>query len=140
VLSEFRSRLVKGQAEPKILETLVDPLWELGLIHQRGRPRTDSTPVLAAVRVLNRLERVGETMRAAGNDWAVIAPQWLQALAPPQWYPRSGRRVENDHLPKTDAARAEWARVIAADGEGLLAAGDAATDQPVLAQLPAVRG
>jgi transposase len=39
---------------------------------------------------------------------------------------------------KTDAVRAELARVIAADGERLLAAVDAATDQPVLAQLPAV--
>jgi transposase len=138
VLSEFRSRLVKGQTERKILDTLVDQLSELGLIHQRGRQRTDSTHVLAAVRVLNRLERVGETMRAALNDLAVIAPEWLQALAPPEWYPRYGRRVENYHLPKTDAAREELARVIAADGERLLAAVDAATDQPVLAQIPTV--
>ena len=67
-----------------------------------------------------------------------MAPDWLQALAPAEWYPRYGRRVENYHLPKTDAAREELARVIAADGERLLAAVDAATDQPVLAQLPAV--
>jgi transposase len=138
VLSEFRSRLVHGQAEQQILDTLLDQLRELGLIHERGRQRTDSTHVLAAVRVLNRLERVGETMRAALNDLAVLAPEWLQTLAPPEWYPRSGRRVENYHLPKTDAARAELARVIAADGERLLAAVDAATDQPLLAQVPAV--
>ena len=90
------------------------------------------------MRVLNRLERVGETMRAALNDLAVMAPDWLQALAPAEWYRRYGRRVENYHLPKTDAAREELARVIAADGERLLAAVDAATDQPELAQLPAV--
>ena len=90
------------------------------------------------MRVLNRLERVGETLRAAVNDLAVLAPEWLQALAPPESYPRSGKRVENYHLPKTDAARAELARVIAADGERLLAAVDAASDQPVLAQLPTV--
>jgi transposase len=77
-------------------------------------------------------------MRAALNDLAVIAPEWLQALAPPEWYPRYGRRVENYHLPKTDTARDELARVIAADGERLLAAVDAATDQPVLAQISAV--
>src|SRR5499425_3049685 len=53
-------------------------------------------------------------------------------------YARYGRRVENYHLPKTDAAREELARVIAADGERLLAAVDAATDQPVLAQIPTV--
>src|SRR5262249_29504446 len=61
-----------------------------------------------------------------------------QALAPAEWYPRYGRRVENYHLPKTDAAREELARVIAADGERLLAAVAAATDQPELAQLPTV--
>src|SRR4051812_44443399 len=138
VLSEFRSRLVQGQAELLLLDTLLDRCRERGLIRERGRQRTDSTHVLAAVRVLNRLERVGETMRAALNDLAVIAPDWLQALAPPEWYQRYGRRVENDHLPKTDVAREELARVIAADGERLLAAVDAATDQPVLAQLPTV--
>ena len=67
-----------------------------------------------------------------------MAPDWLQALAPAEWYRRYGRRVENYHLPKTDAAREELARAIAADGERLLAAVDAARDQPVLAQLPAV--
>ncbi|HME90503.1 MAG TPA: transposase, partial [Myxococcaceae bacterium] len=103
VLSEFRSRLVNSQAQRQIRDTLLDQLKELGLIHERGRQRTDSTHVLAAVRVLNRLERVGETLRAALNDLAVMAPEWLQALVPPEWYPRYGKRVENYHLPKTDA-------------------------------------
>src|SRR3954451_5732793 len=138
VLSEFRSRLVKGQAELQLLDTLLERCRELGLIRERGRQRTDSTHVLAAVRTLNRLERVGETMRAALNDLAVMAPDWLQALAPPEWYRRYGRRVENYHLPKTDAAREELARVIAADGEQLLAAINAATDQPLLVQIPTV--
>src|SRR5215469_7141441 len=138
VLSEFRSRLVHGRAELQLLDTLLERCRELGLIRERGRQRTDSTHVLAAVRVLNRLERVGETMRAALNELAVMAPDWLQALAPAEWYQRYAKRVENYHLPKTDAARQDLAQVIAADGERLLAAVDAATDQPVLVQLPAV--
>jgi transposase len=138
VLSEFRSRLVAGRAERLLLDLLVDRLRDLGLIKQRGRQRTDSTHILAAVRVLNRLERVGETLRAALNELAVMAPEWLQALAPPEWYPRYGSRVENYSLPKTDAARHELARVIAADGEKLLAAIEAAADYPWLAQVPAV--
>ena len=52
----------------------------------------DSTHVLADVRKLNRLERVGETLRATLNELAVIAPDWLQALAPANWYERYGRR------------------------------------------------
>jgi transposase len=138
VLSEFRSRLVHGQAELQLLDTLLERCRERGLIRPRGRQRTDSTHVLAAIRVLNRLERVGETMRAALNDLAVMAPDWLQALAPAEWYRRYGRRVENYHLPKTDAAREELARVVAADGERLLAAVDAAIDQPLLVQSPTV--
>src|SRR3954449_9392517 len=138
VLSEFRSRLVQGEAQQQLLDTLLDRCRERELIRERGRQRTDSTHVLAAIRALNRLERVGETMRAALNDLAVMAPDWLQALAPAEWYRRYGRRVENYHLPKTDAAGEELARVVAADGETLLCAVDAATDQPELAQLPSV--
>jgi hypothetical protein len=48
------------------------------------------------------------------NESAVMAPDWLQAPAPAEWYQRHGRRVENYHLPKTDAAREELARVVAA--------------------------
>jgi transposase len=138
VLSEFRSRLVQNQAERLLLDLLLNRLRERGLIKQRGRQRTDSTHVLAAVRVLNRLERVGETLRAALNQLAVLAPDWLQALAPPEWYERYGSRVENYDLPKTDAARQELACVIAADGEQLLAAIAAATDRPWLMQVTAV--
>jgi transposase len=138
VLSEFRSRLVHNQAERLLLDILLDRLRDLDLIQKRGRQRTDSTHVLAAVRTLNRLERVGETLRAALNQLAVIAPEWLRALAPPEWYERYGSRVENYHLPKTDAARQELAQIIAADGEQLLAAVEAATDPPWLMQVPAV--
>jgi transposase len=139
VLSEFRSRLVEGKAERLLLDTLLKRLEECDLVKARGRQRTDSTHVLADVRRLNRLERVGETLRAALNELAVMAPEWLQALVPPDWYERYGRRVENYRLPKTDAARLEHATTIGADGHHLLMAIDAAKDQPWLTQLPAVR-
>jgi transposase len=87
VLSEFRSRLVAGHAELVLLNALLARSRELGLFRPGGRQRTDSTHVLAAVRVLNRLERVGETLRAALNSLAVVAPDWLQSVAPATWYP-----------------------------------------------------
>jgi len=139
VLSEFRSRLIDGKAEQRMLDTLLDRLCDLGLVKPRGRQRTDSTHVLAAVRGLNRLERVGETLRAALNEVAVMAPAWLQALAPAEWYERYARRVENYRLPKTDAARQDLAAAIGADGCTLLRAIDQATGQPWLAQIPAVQ-
>ena len=83
VLSEFRSRLVGGGVELLLLDTLLERARALGLLKQRGRQRTDSTHVLAAVRSMNRLERVGETLRTALNTLAVAAPEWLCAVAQP---------------------------------------------------------
>jgi hypothetical protein len=41
------------------------------LIKAKGKTRTDSTYILATIRNLNRLEYVGETLRAALNALAV---------------------------------------------------------------------
>ena len=139
VLSEFRTRLIAGSAELLLLDTLLERLKSEGLVKARGRQRTDSTHVLAAVRTLNRLERVGETLRAALNELAAVAPDWLQAIAPAAWYERYGRRVENYRLPKTEAARQALAATIGDDGRQLLSAIDAAKEQPELAQLAAVQ-
>ena len=83
VLSEFRTWLVAGQAEQLLLETLLVRVRERGLLKTRGRQRTDSTHVLAAIRVLNRLELVGETLRHALNSLAIIAPDWLRGQQRP---------------------------------------------------------
>jgi transposase len=139
VLSEFRARLVAGEAEHLLLDTLLTLARTQGLLKTRGRQRTDSTHVLAAIRVLNRLERVGETLRAALTSLAVVAPAWVQALAPPEWYERYAHRVENYQMPKTDAARKALATVIGADGQMLLHAIDAAIEQPLLGEVPAVQ-
>jgi transposase len=56
VLSEFRDRLLAGSAEELLLEKLLERCRALGLLTARGQQRTDSTHVLAAIRVLNRLE------------------------------------------------------------------------------------
>jgi transposase len=82
VLSEFRTRLVAGLAEPLLLETLLVRVRERGFLKVRGRQRTDSTHVLAAIRVLNRLELVGETLRHALNSLAVVAPDGCRPRFP----------------------------------------------------------
>jgi transposase len=61
VLCEFRARLLEGGAEERLLHKLLDACRARGLLKARGRQRTDATHVLAAIRVLNRLELVGET-------------------------------------------------------------------------------
>jgi transposase len=138
VLSEFRTRLITGKAEQLLLDAVLTLARTQGLLTARGRQRTDSTHVVAAIRVLNRLERVGETLRAALNSLAVVVPAWVQALAPLEWYDRYGSRVENDQLPKTETARQAWAAMIGADGRRLLQALDAAVESPWVREVPAV--
>jgi transposase len=104
VLSEFRDRLLASSTEDLLLDKLLEHCRALGWLKTRGQQRTDSTHVLAAIRVLNRLELVAETLRAALNAVATVAPAWLQGFAPLAWYERYGKRIEDVRLPrdKTD--------------------------------------
>jgi transposase len=61
VLSEFGGRLLAGSAESLLFDTLLTWGRDRQLIKARGRQRTDSTHILAAVRALNRIEVVGES-------------------------------------------------------------------------------
>src|SRR5207248_1613896 len=61
VLSEFRNRLVTGKAEQLLFDTMLQLFQEKNLLKARGRQRTDSTHILACIRVMNRLELVTET-------------------------------------------------------------------------------
>ncbi len=79
VLSEFRQRLITGHAELLLFETMLTRFREQGLLTAKGRQRTDSTHVLAAIQTLHRLECIGETLRHALNVLATVAPAWLQA-------------------------------------------------------------
>ena len=65
VLSEFRARLLAGEAVERLLTQMLGLFVERGLLHARGTQRTDSTQIVAAVRDLNRLELVGETLHHA---------------------------------------------------------------------------
>jgi hypothetical protein len=124
VLSEFRDRLLDGNAEGLLLDQLLERCRALGLLTARGQQRTDSTHVLAAIRVLNRLELVAETLRAALNAVATVAPDWLQAVTPLVWYERYSRRIEESRLPKATAAREAYAQTVGEDGFLLLDALD----------------
>lgn len=121
-LSEFRGRLVQGNAEQMLLDNVLTLLQTAGLVKARGKQRTDATHVLASIRVLNRLELVGETLRAALNEVAQEAPEWLRGVAEPVWFERYGRRVEDYRLPKGAEAKEKLGMQVAEDGFTLLAA------------------
>ena len=125
VLAEFRARLVAGKAEHLLLDRMLERFKLRGLVKARGKQRTDSTHVLAAVRDLHLLELVGETLRAALDDLAAVAPGWLRGVARPAWFERYGRRVGEYRLPRGREAREAPALEIGADGFLLLDALDA---------------
>ncbi len=138
VLCAFRARLLAGEQETLLLDTLLALCRERGLLKAGGRQRTDSTHVLAAVRALNRLELVGEALRHALNSLAVVAPDWLREHARPTWADRYARRAEDDRLPTKQAAREALALTIGADGYALLTAINAPATPAWLREVPAV--
>jgi transposase len=124
VLTEFRGRLVAGGAEHLLLDRMLERFKQRGLVKARGKQRTDSTHVLAAVHDLNLLELVVETLRAALDDLAAVVPEWLHVIASPSWFERYGRRAEEYRLPKGEDKREAFALAVGEDGFRLLAALD----------------
>ena len=138
VLCEFRARLLDGSLDHLLLEALLAACRTQGLLRRRGRQRTDSTHVLGVLRLLNRLEQVAETMRAALDALADAAPDWLLTHTPPEWFERYGKRVEEYRLPQGREAREAFARQVGEDGLRLLTELAAPEVPPPLRDLAAV--
>src|SRR4051795_10137160 len=138
VLSEFRARLITQNQDQRLLDVMLERLHERGLVKARGKQRTAATHVLAAVRTLNRLELLGEAMRAALNAVAGSMPAWLAEHSRPDRVERYGARVDGYRHPKGAAAREALAEAIGVDGHELLAAVFAPTTPVWLRELPAV--
>jgi transposase len=139
VLCEFRARLIVGASEALLLESMLSILRDQGLLKARGKQRTDSTHVLAAIRILNRLECVGETLRHALNQLARHAPDWVRRQVPREWFDRYSRRIEDYRLPSGKAERQALAELIGADGVTLLSLLADPTTPADLPELPAIQ-
>ncbi|MPR09675.1 transposase, partial [Microvirga tunisiensis] len=127
VLTEFRARLVAGQAEHLLLDTMLERFKARGLIKARGKQRTDSTHVLGAVHDLHLLELVAETLRATLDDLAAVVPDWVRGIAQPAWFERYAHRIEDYRLPKSREKREALSLEIGTDGFFLLDALDDAS-------------
>jgi len=138
VLSEFRTRLLYQGAEARLFEIMLAGFQDRGLLKARGKQRTDSTHILANVRELNRLEFVGETLRAALNELAVVAPDWLKEIVPSDWFDRYRRPFSDYRLPQKETERLELGEQIGRDGIHLLTHVYAETTLSELRQLPQV--
>jgi hypothetical protein len=94
---------------------------------------------LARVRSLSNLECVGETLRAALDDLATLAPDWLVGQISPDWFERYSHRVENYRLPKAESQRTALAQQIGADGMHLLHALEQAEAPADLSEVASVQ-
>lgn len=138
ILSPFRDRLLGGGQEALLLDKLLERLRARGLLKDKRQQRTDSTHVLAAVRTLNRLECVGETLRRVLDDVARVAPEWLLQQVTPEWFDRYGRRIETYRLPQGQTQRAALQVQMGQDGAHLLQTLYAADAPAWLRELPSV--
>jgi transposase len=126
VLSEFRSRLAQEGRADAVLDLMLARLKDAGLVKAGGRQRTDSSHVIACVRRLNRIETVGESLRAALEEIAEISPGFVVPLLKEGWDQRYGRKVEASRLlGRANASAQSLAEQIGADGQELLDAIDA---------------
>lgn len=138
ILSEFRTRLVTHELQTRVLDLMVARLIEAGLLKAGGKQRTDSTHVLAAVRLLNQIELVGESVRACLEALVAADPDWVAAALDRSWQRRYAARIDSWRMPASKTTRAALGNDFARDGHTLLHA-VWHPDAPVwLHELPAV--
>ena len=120
ILSEFRIRLLQGGQEMHLLDQLLIRFQEKNWLSNGGKQRTDSTHILSTIHERSRVEAIHETLRAALNDIAQQAPDWLQTWVPIEWYQDYGKPIDDYHLPKQRDQRTAYAVRIGQDGMTLL--------------------
>lgn len=91
---------VLGEFWQRLLDVMLEQFAARGWLKSRGKQRTDSTHILAAIRRLNQLELVHETLRHALNELAVEAPAWLKQRVNADWFEAYSQRTSHYLLPK----------------------------------------
>lgn len=61
--------MVDGGIEQELLDTILNVFQERGLLKNRGKQRTDSSHVVAAIRELSRLENMGKRYELLSTVW-----------------------------------------------------------------------
>lgn len=138
VLSEFRARLITGQVEGLLFETILEICRKQGWVKAGGKQRTDATHIVAAVRRLNRVELVGEAIYHVLDVVAQVDPTWLKDQVKEGWYERYSQRMSSFRLPKGEKEQLALAEVIGQDGRHLLTQIYDRSAPEYLRKLPAV--
>jgi transposase len=139
VLAEFRGKVADAGLEQAALDALLDRLAADGLVKAGGKQRADSTHVVAAVAALNRLELVGESVRAVLEALAAACPDWLaQRVCVSDFARRYGTPMTSWRPPASEARRKELAIAYARDGYAVLEAVYDSSSPAWLREIPAV--
>jgi hypothetical protein len=138
VLTGFRQRLINHGLEEKVLDLLLARLTELGMVKAEGRQRTDSTHVLAAVRAVNRLEFLAETLRAALEALSAAARAGWPTTSMPNGCNGMAPEPTLIGFPRAEDKRTTMAVQVGADGFELLEATHAGHAPAWLREVPAV--
>ncbi|WAX76639.1 transposase [Streptomyces sp. KMM 9044] len=142
VLSRFRARLAEHgiRMERVLFDRLLEHCKAEGLVAAGGMQRTDSTPVISAVRDLNRLELAGESVRAVLEALAVAAPSWLAgAVDVAEFAHRYGPRVDSWRMSSSQTKRDRLAQVFGRDALALCRAAWAPGAPEWIREIEAVR-
>lgn len=81
---------------------------------------------------------MGETLRAALNTLAIVAPEWLQSHSQPEWIERYSDRIEDNRYTQSKGRREQQMQCYGEDGLYLLDAIFATATPFWLRQIPAV--
>ncbi len=122
VLCEFWTRLVAGHAEHELLDAVLAVAVAHKLVTAGGKVRTDSTHVLAAMRVRVRVDCATEALRQALDAVAAAEPRWLLAHALPHWAEHYAGHGDWGHVARARATREGRACQLGTDGHHVLAA------------------
>jgi Transposase domain (DUF772) len=139
--SDFRARLVDGEAEQLLLDALLEMFKGHGWLTARERQRTRFDPhprQSARPAPPHRLMGVGETLRCALNGLAMGAGDGLLEQSQEDWRYRYGHRIEEKPLPQDAAGRLAVAQTSGRDGWALLADRLAPAAPAYLREMPAV--
>ena len=88
MLTYFRDRLLNHEQGRLVLDTILDGLYDAGLVAKRARQRLDSTHVLGVVRQMSSLECVRETLRLTLETLAGAVAEAARPAAWKNWWER----------------------------------------------------
>jgi transposase len=121
VLSEFRSRLIAGHAEQRLLDLRI----ARGVGREGGsKPMEDNGRTLLISWRKSAPSAAPCELRVSMvyvlNVLSEVAPAWIRAHIPVEWVERYGQRLEEEREPLEEQERTQYANQVGADGWMLL--------------------